>query len=836
MKELNEINLKHLYSNEKAVSEVIGAVLVLTIVVAFLGFLQVYSVPVSDKEVENSHFNKVTNDLLDMKSILYAGAVYDLPASTVFHTSLDYPGRMFLLNPPKPSVTFTTRYDKQVTITYDGITEHVNSCTFSIEEKYNFITAPRLVMEHGMIIGDTGAANYSIDKPLLKDNNMNLLLLKCDNTSMVTGSSVSYNIYPTESNNITVNNATLSFSTDYPALWNEYLATIGANRTISGNIVTVNYPNSTKIRVISTSISTPSNLVLLPVTTPVQDNTPPASVINLINVTYLPLYINWTWIDPENADFDHVQVYIDGVLKGNVGKGVQSYNASYFKPNSTHTISMRTVDVAGNVNASWVNSTASTFDIFTSVFGFLNLTGTVTDFSKGQNATDKGASAIFTESLIGDTPNLHNYTYVTGNIIKNGTISNFSNMQSGTDLGAFSNLTEEAVAISASTQYKWYFNSTNESWVFRYSGVIATGGLNTGDGLPAQSLFSRISSSAPQLETSYTSWQSPNFTWTGGMPDMAVLDFCFKVVNDAKQGTNDYAVFLIDPDGSKNQIYQTTSFFGVTSWYNLSNNPINAAYFTKPGNYSILLNATSQVRKDPTNKPGTVEILWDNPAIKLVTTTYIMNITTNTTNIPVDTSYYLEINYSRDSNEPGYDVYVFNGTAWNLKGSLTSLEWSIANFALSSSEVINGNVNVRYIDRTPAGTRKGNLFIDYQRIHGNTLALPVAYSLNVNTDTTSIPDATREQILQLRYNVSNDSFVLQIWNGSVWNNRTTLNDTIMSYRNITLLHDELLPDGTLGGNIGAINTYNVLVRYLDMNASIMQQGKLYLDYQRVYTT
>ena len=117
----------------------------------------------------------------------------------------------------------------------------------------------------------------------------------------------------------------------------------------------------------------------------------------------------------------------------------------------------------------------------------------------------------------------------------------------------------------------------------------------------------------------------------------------------------------------------------------------------------------------------TVEVRWDNPNITLDTTSYNLDITTNTTSVPVDTNYYLEINYSHDANETGYDVFVYNGTAWNLKGSLASTSWSLANFTLSSSEVINRNVNVRYIDQTPSGTNQGNLYIDYQRIHGVTI-------------------------------------------------------------------------------------------------------------------
>jgi hypothetical protein len=107
------------------------------------------------------------------------------------------------------------------------------------------------------------------------------------------------------------------------------------------------------------------------------------------------------------------------------------------------------------------------------------------------------------------------------------------------------------------------------------------------------------------------------------------------------------------------------------------------------------------------------------------------------------------------------------------------------------------------------------------------------YHLNITTNTTDIPDAGTH-MLQLRYNVSGDNFTLQVWNGSAWNNRTTLNETSPSYRNITLQPEELIPEGTLTGNSGSINNYYVLVRYLDLSASSALQGMLYLDYQRIY--
>ena len=92
----------------------------------------------------------------------------------------------------------------------------------------------------------------------------------------------------------------------------------------------------------------------------VKDITPPASVSDLHNITYEQNFINWTWIDPPDADFSHVIVYIDGKFAGNVTKGVQYYNATSLEPNTEHTISTRTVDIWGNINETWVNHTART--------------------------------------------------------------------------------------------------------------------------------------------------------------------------------------------------------------------------------------------------------------------------------------------------------------------------------------------------------------------------------------------------------------------------------------------------------------------------------------------
>ena len=89
------------------------------------------------------------------------------------------------------------------------------------------------------------------------------------------------------------------------------------------------------------------------------DSIPPASVDNLQNVSYALDYINWTWTDPADEDFEKVLVYLDGIPQGEVPKGVMYYNATGLEQ-ATYTIGTRTVDINGTENATLRTHTAAT--------------------------------------------------------------------------------------------------------------------------------------------------------------------------------------------------------------------------------------------------------------------------------------------------------------------------------------------------------------------------------------------------------------------------------------------------------------------------------------------
>jgi len=81
---------------------------------------------------------------------------------------------------------------------------------------------------------------------------------------------------------------------------------------------------------------------------------------NLTNITYASTYINWTWTDPSDIDFDRVMIYLNGIFQRNITNGTQYYNATVLTPNTIYELGTKTVDIAGNINNTWKNNTSTT--------------------------------------------------------------------------------------------------------------------------------------------------------------------------------------------------------------------------------------------------------------------------------------------------------------------------------------------------------------------------------------------------------------------------------------------------------------------------------------------
>ncbi|MCC7577203.1 MAG: hypothetical protein KK926_10270, partial [Methanomethylovorans sp.] len=102
------------------------------------------------------------------------------------------------------------------------------------------------------------------------------------------------------------------------------------------------------------------NPLLMEDTAQTADRTAPASVTGLEENGLGPDWISWKWVNPADADFSHVKVYINGAfITDTSDKSVSSYNATGLFDGDTYTISILTVDGSGNINPTWVNDSAT---------------------------------------------------------------------------------------------------------------------------------------------------------------------------------------------------------------------------------------------------------------------------------------------------------------------------------------------------------------------------------------------------------------------------------------------------------------------------------------------
>jgi hypothetical protein len=93
---------------------------------------------------------------------------------------------------------------------------------------------------------------------------------------------------------------------------------------------------------------TSSSSVTFSVNTGQIDTTPPAPVQNLALFSSSTSSLTWRWVNPSDADFDHVIVYINGVIVANTN--ATAYTATGLASDTGYTITLNTVDKNGNIN------------------------------------------------------------------------------------------------------------------------------------------------------------------------------------------------------------------------------------------------------------------------------------------------------------------------------------------------------------------------------------------------------------------------------------------------------------------------------------------------------
>jgi len=227
-----------LWKEERGVSVVIGAMLMLLIMAMLYGTVQAYHVPIWNKDVEYEHLDGVHNDMMTLKSDIEDVALSGEPKSSNIRMGVRYPNRIFLANPGTGVAGSLTSDNVAISIEYtiDGLGDPTITQTYNsnriIYEAQGTVDSPKLVYEHGVIIRDYGDESATTDEQSLivgDDIYIPILIGNLTASSSMETESIEIKSLSQSYSRTKIKSATITISTDYPEVWEELLA--GANTT-----------------------------------------------------------------------------------------------------------------------------------------------------------------------------------------------------------------------------------------------------------------------------------------------------------------------------------------------------------------------------------------------------------------------------------------------------------------------------------------------------------------------------------------------------------------------------------------------------------------------------
>ena len=241
---------------DKAISPVVGMVMVLAIIAGFMSIIQTQQLPQWNKQKEAEHYKLLVSEFSRIPYILSTGTT----ASISLDAGLDYPDIPLLINPP--DAVSTLRFEERnVTVeckivTPDGSTKTISrnytSYAIILEPHYFYSAERELVLEHGVIFEKWAGSSRPVpitDQVTFTKSRITIPVLQAGNES-ITASKFSFKLSPvSKGGEVTVKDVNITFKTEFADWWRDTLSEIYG----AGN-VSVSSDNSTVIVRISAAV------------------------------------------------------------------------------------------------------------------------------------------------------------------------------------------------------------------------------------------------------------------------------------------------------------------------------------------------------------------------------------------------------------------------------------------------------------------------------------------------------------------------------------------------------------------------------------------------------
>lgn len=245
--------------DDRAVSEILGAILVFGILIALLFLVQMTAVPTWNQQVEFDHNERAQADIGELGNAIERVDGSGVGETVTVELGTRYPTRPLLYNPPSVSGTLRTTPHGEIVIEgarstgdvgdyWDGSTVRYDTRTYAYSVEYNeFSDAPdRTRYEHGTVANQFGGDVTIVEqaRPVISGNQISLVTLTGDsNRTSVQPFQVPVTPVSDQSRTVSVSGVdgediTLSLRTALPEdTWQEML--VGELDT--GNLVAIEY-------------------------------------------------------------------------------------------------------------------------------------------------------------------------------------------------------------------------------------------------------------------------------------------------------------------------------------------------------------------------------------------------------------------------------------------------------------------------------------------------------------------------------------------------------------------------------------------------------------------
>lgn len=181
--------------NSKAVSPLIGFILLMAIVMGLIGILQSTAVPQWNKAVEAKHLSELKYGVAGVSEVISLSASTGNPAKIVLKAGVDYPNYYVLVSPPKASTTISS---KDLGIRVDGtIAIEEKTSAILVEPNYFYSWRSKLIYEHSAVLRlENSFVLKESDQISFSNNSISLYIIKANFNSFATTESANLIFIP----------------------------------------------------------------------------------------------------------------------------------------------------------------------------------------------------------------------------------------------------------------------------------------------------------------------------------------------------------------------------------------------------------------------------------------------------------------------------------------------------------------------------------------------------------------------------------------------------------------------------------------------------------------